>query len=405
MQRVSEPLNAMAAPKPKPRVAIVVSHPIQHFCPQYASLAKSPSWDIRVFFACAAGTQSYHDQGFGRAVAWEGLGLEMFPHEFLSSTPSPIDLDLDAPLLEARLDAFGPDAVIVYGYAQRVQRRAFSWARRKDVRLLMISDSELRQRRALHRRLVKRIWLPRYLSRVDAFLTTGDANEAYYRSYGIPDDRFFRTSLSIDYLHYRDSLKDRAAHRLCVRKALGLDEDDIVCANVGKFLVPKRQIDIVRMLAAPGLERVKLMLVGSGECEASLRATSGAIAPGRVFFPGFVQPRELPAYYAAADLYIQPSEFEAHSVAITEAVFMGTPIVLSDRCGSYGPTDDVQIGRNGHIYPFGDIEALAAVVRRFADQPDLRMRFSLASREIGERGQMLAHGSGLNAALTALALL
>ena len=53
------------------RVAVVVSHPIQHFCPRYLSWAKLPNVDLKVFFASDYGLSTYGDAGFDRDVKWD----------------------------------------------------------------------------------------------------------------------------------------------------------------------------------------------------------------------------------------------------------------------------------------------------------------------------------------------
>jgi glycosyltransferase involved in cell wall biosynthesis len=84
---------------------------------------------------------------------------------------------------------------------------------------------------------------------------------------------------------------------------------------------------------------------------------------------------------------------------------MGLPVVLSDRCGSYGPADDVQPGRNGFVHAWGDPSSLATCIRRLAEDPQLREKFAAASREISRRAQELAHGGGPEAALRIVGLL
>ena len=54
------------------RLAIVVSHPIQYFCPQYSSWTRLDGIDLRVFFASRHGLDTYLDEGFGAPVRWEG---------------------------------------------------------------------------------------------------------------------------------------------------------------------------------------------------------------------------------------------------------------------------------------------------------------------------------------------
>ena len=45
----------------KLKIAIVVSHPIQHFCPQYVSFAKNKDIELKVFFGSALGHKKYTD--------------------------------------------------------------------------------------------------------------------------------------------------------------------------------------------------------------------------------------------------------------------------------------------------------------------------------------------------------
>ena len=129
-------------------MAVVVSHAVQHFCPQYASWAKLPGVDLQVFLASDHGLSAYADQGFGREVKWDGIRLD-FPHQFLRDAQGrAVADDLDAPDLADRLSTFSPDVVVVYGYSQRLQRRAVRWAKSAGAAVLMTSDSELRASRS-----------------------------------------------------------------------------------------------------------------------------------------------------------------------------------------------------------------------------------------------------------------
>lgn len=389
-------------PTTRPRLAVVLSHPIQHFCPQYASWAKLPDLDLCVFFASSAGLNSYHDPNFGTDVKWQGIDLSAFPHVFLGDgSARPIDKTLDAPGLDDQLARFDPDAVLIYGYWMPFYRRAQAWASRHGKAMLYFSDAEPRYPEPLTKRLAKRIVLPRLFRRFDLFATTGDANEEHYRTHGVPMERMVRMPYPIDARSYDDALTQREGLRQSRRAALGLADDEFVVSMVGKFVPWKRQQDLVRMLdhLADLPRRVTVLLIGTGVDEPELRRLAEAQKRHRVLFSGFVQPVDLPSYYAASDLYAHVSASEPHSVAVSEAVYMGLPVVISDRCGSYGPTDDVQVGRNGFVYPCGDTQALAAVVRRLATDPDLSASLGAASTAHGVRAQTLSHRDGLPAAL------
>lgn len=386
------------------RVAVVASHPIQHFCPQYTSWATLPQVDLKVFFASDHGLSPYADQGFGRAVKWDGIRLD-FPHEFLrDATGRTVSDRIDAPDLRDRLATFSPDAIVVYGYSQRLQRRAVRCARTAGAAVLMTADSELRARRNWGVRALKAVVVPSLLRNVTLFLTVGDANEAYYRHYGIQEDRFVRCFYPMDVGHY-DSVVARRQHcRDRVRSTLGIPAHHNVLLTVGKLLPRKRQADLVRFANTLQGNRddVTVVLAGSGPDEASLRAVAHRVGCGGIVFAGFVPPELLAEYYCAADVYVHCSDNEPHSVAISEAVYCGLPVVLSDRCGSYGPTDDVQPGRNGLVYRCGDVPDLSRCLMSVLDAEPVRVRMGEASTRIGRAHQALAHGDGLLQALARL---
>jgi len=336
------------------RLAIVVSHPIQHFCPQYSSWASLSRLNLKVFFASQGGLKPYIDASFGRTIQWDGLSLR-FPHEFLPGAETrTISPSIDASP-EAHLSLFSPSVLLVHGYAQPLQRRALKWATSTGTQVFMIGDSELHSSRSSLRRHLKALILPRMFKKVDRFLTVGDSNEAYYRSYGVRDNHMIRTCFPIDIEHYDQVLKGRLEARARVRTAHNVPLDHTVVMMVGKFTSWKRQSDLVAYSNTLQRDRsnVTIMLVGSGPEDSRLRALARRLGPGGIVFAGFVPPSQLAAYYCASDIYVHCSSHEPHSLAVSEAIYCGLPVVMSDRCGSYGPTDDVRVGLNGLVYVWG----------------------------------------------------
>lgn len=381
------------------RLAVVVSHPIQHFCPQYSSWAKLPGVELKVFFASDHGLKPYADKNFGRIISWQGLNMD-FPHEFLPGAQGRrLGRSIDCQELAMRLADFSPDLLIFYGYSQRLQRRALSWAGRRGIPVGMISDSELRTHRNLVRRTVKGIWLPRLLTSVRIFLTVGDANEAYLRHYGVPDHRLVRNFFPIDRSSFDQAMSQRDSVRKKVRDELSIPDEHTVILNVGKLVPWKRQRDLVDFSNRLKGEGVTVILAGSGRDQESLKIAANTSGPGGVLFAGFVPPEKLVGYYMAADIYGHCSEHEPHSLAISEAIYSGLPVIVSDRCGSYGPTDDVQVGRNGFVYRCGDVGDMLSKSRRLFEDRGLLKEMSQASREMGREHQALAHGQGLIHAL------
>lgn len=376
------------------RLAIVVSHPIQHFCPQYASFAKHPSVKLKVFFGSSLGHKSYFDAKFGQNVAWDNLRLNEFEHEFLNNGEivQP-DKDLDAPEIVQKLEAFKPDVVIVYGYFQKISRRAYKWARQNGVRIAYISDTEMRRERSKIKELIKYPWLRRYFSGIDWVLTVGDANEAYYKHVGVKKEKMLRMHFPIDIELYKASYAQREALRAEVRQRFGIPENETVAAVVGKLVSSKHQdhiIDAMQQLEATG-RSMHLFVLGSGEILPMLEEKAAKLKTSKVHFPGFVTPGQLPAYYAAADIYIHPASVDAHPLAVSEALYLGSPAIVSDRCGSWGDTDDVQQGRNGFVYPCGNIGELSNHIAWMIDHPAERLKFGAYSHNIAVAFQEKSH--------------
>lgn len=381
----------------KKRVAIIVSHPIQHFCPQYVSWTKISEVDIKVFFSSNHGLVAYEDKGFGCIIKWEEIKLD-FPHEFLPGSESrTIGPAIDSPDLVNCLSAFSPNILVVYGYSQVLQRRALRWAKSTGVPVLMISDSELRTSRHWAKRAIKSILLPYLFRNVSFFLTVGDANEDYYRNYGVSDDRLIRCFFPIDISRYDSVMTKRDECRNHIRTQLKIPDHHKMLLMVGKLVPWKRQVDLIRFSNMIQSERddVTVVLAGTGPDEISLRTSTQRIGVGGVIFAGFIPPDTLAEYYCAADIYIHCSDHEPHSLAISEAIYCGLPIVLSDRCGSYGPTDDVQPGINGYVYRCADNTELSEKLLSLINDEVTRNKMGIASLSIARTHQKLAHGEAL----------
>lgn len=386
------------------KVAVVVSHPIQHFVPQYSSWAKLADMEFKVFFASQHGLTPYQDVNFAREIHWKGMQLD-FAHEYLPGAETrALGSTIDSVALEHSLNTYSPDIIIIYGYAQRLQRRALAWASTSKVPICMISDSELRSKRNIFKRLIKRLSLPSLYNKVSLFLTVGDANEAYYRHYGVHDRRFVRCCFPIDTKLYDSVLHDAESARQRVRHTLGIPAHHKVVLNVGKLVPWKKQLDLVHFSNSLQGKRddVTVILTGTGPDEQQLHQLCKKQGPGGVVFAGFVMPDKLVEYYCAADVYAHCSEHEPHSLAISEAIYCARPVVISDYCGSYGPSDDVRHGLNGLVYRCGDIADFSQKLHSIFDNNETCKKMSDTSRNISRHNQKLAHGEGLKQVLTIL---
>lgn len=103
-----------------------------------------------------------------------------------------------------------------------------------------------------------------------------------------------------------------------------------------------------------------LAIVGEGALRSQLEAQVARLGlQGRVQLPGFsTTPGD---WYAGADLFVLPSDYEGFGNVLVEAMHCGLPVVATD-C-PFGPAEVLGHGQWGTLVPPGDAEALAGAIR------------------------------------------
>jgi glycosyltransferase involved in cell wall biosynthesis len=103
---------------------------------------------------------------------------------------------------------------------------------------------------------------------------------------------------------------------------------------------------------------------------------------GRVEFAGPRTGADLARSYAAADLLVLASRAETYGMVVTEALARGVPVVATDVGGVTEALGSVADGRlPGVLVPPEDPVALAAVLRAWLRNAELRGRWRRAARE------------------------
>ncbi|MES2732323.1 MAG: glycosyltransferase family 4 protein, partial [Bacteroidota bacterium] len=325
--------------------------------------------------------------------------LEQFEHVFLNGEiVIPADKNLDAPSLETELSEYKPDLIIIYGYFQKLQRRAHRWAIANKIKLAYISDSELLHKRNKIKEFLMVFFIRRYFAKINYFLSVGDANEAFYRQYGVKHSQIIRMHFPIDVIQYESSYIQKNILRKKIRALFNIGDNEIISSVVGKLVSWKNQDHIIDALKVLEEESIylNLFVIGSGEMMELWQQKAKTLKQSKVHFVGFINIEDLPAYYAASDMYIHPASIEPHSIGVSEAIYMGCPIIMSDRCGSYGTNDDVQDGKNGFVFEFGNIQDLAEKIKILCKDELTRITFGEYSHTISKKFQLRSHIETLN---------
>ena len=392
------------------RLAVFTSHPIQYQAPLFRALARSDVLHPTVFFGSRHGLDLAMDSGFGRAFQWDVPLLEGYEHTFLPNAAPRPDVSrfngvrLTRPtsvLVDGRYDAL---LLLGWQTAAHVQMLHAAW--RAGVPVIIRGESTLQRAAATGtRRGVRRaLWHPirqhlyrAAFERVAAFLVIGTRNRDYYRSFDVPDEKFYWAPYGVDNDWFCLPAAHRAAARDRVRTKLALRGDTVVFASSAKLIARKRPFDLVdavSLLRRHGTP-AHALFIGDGEERSAIHDHAARVGiPDATSIAGFVNQRELPEWYAAADALVLPSDSrETWGLVVNEAMAAALPVVVSDAAGC--SVDLVRDGENGFTYPCGDVEALADRLQRVASMGDH------GRRQLGERSREIVSGFGIDVAVRA----
>mmetsp|Transcript_12578 Transcript_12578/g.40112 ORF Transcript_12578/g.40112 Transcript_12578/m.40112 type:complete len:212 (+) Transcript_12578:1155-1790(+) len=91
------------------------------------------------------------------------------------------------------------------------------------------------------------------------------------------------------------------------------------------------------------------------------------MVPGTpTMFTGLLQGEELSRAFAAADVFVMPSDSETLGFVVLESMASGVPVVGCNRGGIPSLIDD---GKTGYLFEPGDTDELAARARSLVDVP------------------------------------
>ncbi|MBC5823810.1 MAG: glycosyltransferase [Candidatus Eremiobacteraeota bacterium] len=168
-----------------------------------------------------------------------------------------------------------------------------------------------------------------YANAADAVIVPTEAAAAQLRSQDVTAPIcIVPTGIDID--AFRNVGPGEAAS---VRRKFGIGVDAPVVLLVSR-LAHEKSVPVVFRAFASLLRRLptaRLLLVGSGPLEEALKAEiSFGDLRQSVSFAGSVLPDELPAYYAAADVFAFPSVTETQGLVLAEAFAAALPVVAID---------------------------------------------------------------------------
>jgi glycosyltransferase involved in cell wall biosynthesis len=165
--------------------------------------------------------------------------------------------------------------------------------------------------------------------------------------------------------------------RARLRAELGV-ADAFAVATVGRIVPKKGHRYMLTALQALASELPDLVWLVLGDGPDRRRLEDGVRASGledRVRFLGWRT--DAIKIVAAVDAIAQPTLQEGYSQVMVEALWMGTPLVITDVSGA---TDLISSGHTGLLVPRADPDALAAAIRALHGDQGLRAAVSANGR-------------------------
>jgi glycosyltransferase involved in cell wall biosynthesis len=152
-------------------------------------------------------------------------------------------------------------------------------------------------------------------------------------------------------------------------------------AFAGRMTAPKALgVALEAVAQVPGVE---LALAGDGDEREALEARAHELGlDGRVRFLGSLPREEVLALFRSADAVLLSSAWENFPHTLVESLAVGTAAIATD---VGGVREIVTDGENGLLVGPGDPAALAAAIRRFLGDDELRARLTAAAAPSVER--------------------
>jgi len=194
------------------------------------------------------------------------------------------------------------------------------------------------------------------------------------RYYRLPNEDIVVIPNGVDLEEFKPDLEKRGK----IREKHGIEENEIVLMFSGHEFKRKGLEYIIRAL--PDVkEYVKLLVIGKDNPEPYKKLASKLGVSNKIIFAGFVP--DISEYYAASDIFIFPTAYEAFSLATLEAVASGLPILATKVNG----TEELIIDSYNGFFIRREPNDIANKINILVEDENLRKQMSRNARKTAEK--------------------
>lgn len=174
-------------------------------------------------------------------------------------------------------------------------------------------------------------YVEKAIQKANLILSLNLKDEKVLKTHGFEDKSIlFPLMIHSQYMQKID--KQAVRQKLAARYLLDIEKPWIlVIAQMRAHKKYDSYVYLKETLALVEDQDYELLIIGSGEKEIDIRVHFHSIK--QTHFLGFVEPFELPIYYAASDIFAWPGLKEAMGMVYLEAQSMNLPIIMDHQSG------------------------------------------------------------------------
>jgi glycosyltransferase involved in cell wall biosynthesis len=379
-----------------------MSHFIQYKVPLFQRLAEIPDIDLTVYYYSDMGLVEKTDSDDIHAFKWDTPLTEGYRFKVLQNWLNEENWKLHNirpyfnPAIISEIIRNKYDFIMIHSYQYPSDWLALIGGKIVRKKIFFYGDLYPPVNPSILRKIYRKIIHHSMVKSVDACLAIGSVAESVYRNeFTIPSKKIFMVPYAVDNKFFQIQCEHWKINKDIIKKEMGIDDDELIVLCVARMVPKKRHKDLIDAMARQS-KKARLMLIGNGPMMDEISIYCHQKLP-KTILTGFINQTELPKFYAIADIFVLPSEYEEYGLVLNEAMNCGLPIIATQ--GVASTYDLLYDHRNGYTFQSGDIDTLSILLGSLLSSKELRVEFGKKSIEIINLWSFKETIAGLNTAI------
>jgi len=209
--------------------------------------------------------------------------------------------------------------------------------------------------KSFFRRFRYRVHAFRWNRHIKFLLATGELGVRYYSRCGFPAEKLFPFAYFVEQAGPEESIFDGSSSAEQAKRKVSLLFVGVLNHNKGLDVL------LSALACIQGQEWV-LSIVGQGPDQAYLQETAKRLNIAyQLRWMGTLPNEKVRSLMQGMDCLLLPSRYDGWGAVVNEALLAGTPVIVSDACGS---SDLVRAPWLGDVFSAGSIDSLSHVLGR-----------------------------------------